>query len=268
MKVEGGRYFNGTVNTASMDPMRSIAGRVSLDDVMAELSRSRPVFHSEADLQHSFARVLWELAPDVRSRLEVPQRGPGRTEYLDLQCLGPEGSTAIEFKYFTRGWTGEAGTPVEEYALKAHGATDLARLHFARDIARLERFCRRPGQNGLALMVSNEAALWAPPGTGRRRTRDHDFRIHHGRELGGTLLWAEGTYEPNTCTLRGTYPLSWEGYSEQGGAGGEFRYLAVSVGGAAGGVGGAAGGVGGAAGGVGGAEGQRGFGVTGSGCGG
>lgn len=172
---------------------------------MAELCRHRPVFHSEADLQHSFAKALWELAPDVRSRLEVPQRGLGKTEYLDLQCLGPGGRTAIEFKYFTRGWTGEAGTPVEDFILKAHGATDLARLHFVRDIARLERFCRRPDQNGLALMPTNEASLWTQRGRGRRRTRDHDFRIHHGRELAGTLRWAEGTYEPNTCSLRGVY---------------------------------------------------------------
>lgn len=45
----------------------------------------------------------------------------------------------------------------------------------------------------------------------------------------GTLLWAEGAYEPNTCTLRGAYPLEWEPYSELDGAGGEFRYVAVSV---------------------------------------
>ncbi|MFJ9892184.1 hypothetical protein ACIQPR_02520 [Streptomyces sp. NPDC091280] len=219
-----------------IDPTSSIAGQASLDDVMTELSRRRPVFHSEADLQHSFARVLWELAPDVHSRLEVPQRRSGKTEYLDLQCLGPERRTAIEFKYFTRGWSGKVGTPVEDYDLKAHGATDLARLHFVRDMARLERFCRRPDQNGLALMLSNEASLWTSPGSGRRRTRDHDFRIHHGRELAGTLLWAEGTYERNTCSLRGTYPLKWETYSEQGGAGGEFRYLAVFVSASAGGA--------------------------------
>ncbi|WP_234539528.1 hypothetical protein [Streptomyces shenzhenensis] len=236
LESSGEDHFNGAVTMALTDPTRSIAGRASLDDVIAELSRHRPVFHSEADLQHSFARVLWELAPDVHSRLEVPQRGPGKTEYLDLQCLGPEGRTAIEFKYFTRGWTGKAGTPVEDYALKAHGATDLARLHFVRDIARLERFCSRPDQNGLALMLSNETSLWAPPAPGRRRTRDHDFRIHHGRGLAGTLLWAEGTYEPNTCSLRGTYPLKWETYSEQSGAGGEFRYLAVFIGSSAGGV--------------------------------
>ncbi|GEC05717.1 hypothetical protein SSP24_33720 [Streptomyces spinoverrucosus] len=206
-----------------------IAGRTPLREVMAQLRRHRRVFHSEADLQHSFARVLWELVPEAESRLEVPQRLSGKAEYLDLLCIGPEARTAIEFKYFTRSWTGTIGTPGEDYALKAHGATDLARLHFVRDIARLERFCRQSQQNGLALMLTNEASLWTPPGPGRRPTRDHDFRIHDGRELAGTLLWPEGAYEPNTCRLRGSYPLVWEQYSRQDGPGGEFRYLAVFV---------------------------------------
>lgn len=101
--------FNGAVTTAPSDPMAVIAERALLNDVMAKLCHLRPVFHSEADLQHSFARVLWELASDVDSRLEVPQRVAGKTEYLDLLCLGPESRTAIEFKYFTRSWTGTIG---------------------------------------------------------------------------------------------------------------------------------------------------------------
>ncbi|MFE2966675.1 hypothetical protein ACFXKC_23980 [Streptomyces sp. NPDC059340] len=213
-----------------MDDNQTVAGQISLGDVIAQLRRHSPVFHSEADLQHSFARVLWELAPDVLSRLEVPQRLVGKTEYLDLQCVGPSARTAIEFKYFTRRWTGTVGTPAEDYDLKEHAATDLARLHFVRDIARLERFCRRSDQNGLAIMLTNDASLWTAPGAGRRQTRDRDFRIHQGRELTGTLLWAEGAYERNTCTLQGAYLLDWEPYSELGGAGGEFRYVAVPVG--------------------------------------
>ncbi|WP_329330063.1 hypothetical protein [Streptomyces mirabilis] len=214
---------------AAMDSNGNVAGRISLGDVIAQLGRHRPVFHSEADLQHSFARALWELSPDVHSRLEVPQRAGSKAEYLDLLCIGPSARTAIEFKYFTRRWTGTVGAPAEDYALKGHAAADLARLYFVRDIARLERFCRRPDQNGLAIMLTNDASLWTPPGASRGQTRDREFRIHQGRELVGTLLWAEGAYKPNTCTLRGTYPLDWEPYSELDGAGGEFRYLAVSV---------------------------------------
>ncbi|MEU6145877.1 hypothetical protein ABZ848_36735 [Streptomyces sp. NPDC047081] len=212
-----------------MDDDRTIAGRVSPGEAMAQLAGHRQVFHSEADLQHSFARALWELSPDVHSRLEVPQRAGSKAEHLDLLCIGPSTRTAIEFKYFTRSWTGRAGTPAEDYALKGHAATDLARLHFVRDIARLEHFCRRPDQNGLAIMLTNDASLWTPPGAGRGQTRDREFRIHQGRELAGTLQWAEGAYKRNTCPLRGAYPLNWEPYSELGGAGGEFRYLAVPV---------------------------------------
>ncbi|MFC4035890.1 hypothetical protein ACFO3J_31135 [Streptomyces polygonati] len=70
---------------------------------MAQLRQDRPVFHSEADLQHSFARVLWELAPKIQSRLEVRQNAPDArgAEYLDLLCVGPSACTAIEFKYRT-----------------------------------------------------------------------------------------------------------------------------------------------------------------------
>ncbi|MEV0903702.1 hypothetical protein [Streptomyces hokutonensis] len=215
---------------ASMNGSRTVAGRVSLGAVIAQLGRRRPVFHSEADLQHSFARALWELSPDVHSRLEVPQLAGDSTEHLDLLCIGPSARTAIEFKYFTRRWTGTAGAPLEDYALKGHAAVDLARLHFVRDIARLERFCRRPDQNGLAIMLTNDSSLWTSPGVGRGQTRDREFRIHQGREISGTLMWAEGAYPQNTCTLRGAYPLDWRPYSELHGAGGEFRYLAVSVG--------------------------------------
>ncbi|SEG24284.1 hypothetical protein SAMN05216223_10414 [Actinacidiphila yanglinensis] len=205
-----------------------LAGEVSLPEVMARLQKSRPVFHSERDLQHSFARVLWELAPDIRSRLEVRQNAPDATgaEYLDLLCIGPTARTAIEFKYRTAKWTGTAGPDQEQYTLRSHSATDLARLGFVSDIARLERFGNRPDQNGLALLITNEAGLWLPPRSSKP-TRDSGFRIHQGRTLTGQLVWASGDYTDNTRTLRGTYPLNWQPYSMQDGPRGEFRYLAV-----------------------------------------
>lgn len=206
------------------------ASGVQLSKAMGALRRARPVFHSEADLQHSFARALWEVAPDVRSRLEVPQRRQGRREYLDLLCLGPGGQTLIEFKYFTRSWTGFVpGAPDEKYQLRDHGALDVARLNFVEDIVRLEKFCNRADQDGLVLLVTNEPGLWAIPKPRSRPTRDQQFHIHEGRALTGTLLWAEGTYTDNTRYLRGSYGLTWQPYSELPGPGGTFRYLAVPI---------------------------------------
>ncbi|MEW2518965.1 hypothetical protein [Actinacidiphila alni] len=206
-----------------------IAGEVSLPEVMAQLQQYRPVFHSERDLQHSFARVLWKLAPKVEVRLEVRQNSPeaAGAEYLDLLCIGPTTRTAIEFKYRTAQWAGTAGSPAEDYSLKSHSATDLARLSFVSDIARLERF-GSPDQNGLALLITNEAGLWTPPK--QNNTRDRDFRLHEGRTLTGQLLWGGGDYQPNTRTLRGSYSLNWHSYSMQDGPRGEFRYLAVFIG--------------------------------------
>ncbi|SDN06242.1 hypothetical protein [Actinacidiphila guanduensis] len=206
-----------------------IAGEVPLSKVMAKLRQDRPVFHSERDLQHSFARVLWELAPTIQSRLEVRQNAPAAVgaEYLDLLCMGPSARTAIEFKYRTATWTGTAGSPPEDYALRSHSATDLARLGFVTDITRLERFGDRPDQNGLALLITNEAGLWMPPK--QDNTRDREFRIHEARSLKGQLLWGGGGYERNTRILHGSYALNWQPYSMQDGPRGEFRYLAVFI---------------------------------------
>jgi hypothetical protein len=206
-----------------------IAGQVPLSDVMDRLRRDRPVFHSEADLQHSFARVLWELAPDIQSRLEVRQNTSKRAEYLDLLCLGPGTRTAIEFKYHTRRWEGTAGPDAEAFALKDHAAADLARLYFITDIVRLERFCARPDQNGLALIITNEPGLWTAPKPHVKPTRDRQFRIHQGRTLTGELLWAEGECPANTRTLNGTYSVDWCPYSRLSGTAGQFSYLALPV---------------------------------------
>jgi hypothetical protein len=97
--------------------LESIAGTARLDEVLTCLRARRPVFHSEADPQHSFALVVDEVAPKVRCRLEVPVRGRDASE----------------------------GAPVA------------------------------PGEHSMP-------------------TRDEEFRIHDGRELSGTLLWAGGSF--------------------------------------------------------------------------
>ncbi|GHF00691.1 hypothetical protein GCM10014715_66090 [Streptomyces spiralis] len=224
--------FNGAmatpIPTTPPADLEMIAGSAALEEVLACLSARRPVFHSEADLQHSFALAVGEVAQEVRCRLEVPVRGSDASEYLDLLCLGPAGRTAVEFKYVTRQWAGTAGTPPEEYALRGHNAPDVARREFLRDVGRLERFCDRADQNGLAVLITNEASLWRPRQR-RTPTRDEEFRIHHGRELSGTLLWAGGTFPANTRVLRGAYTLAWRPYTLLDGPGGEFRCLAVFV---------------------------------------
>lgn len=207
-------------------PNLDIANRLGAQAVIDELRSRRPVFHSEADFQHAFGQVIHDLDPTLHVRLEVRQEN---AEYLDLLCFGAIGRTAIEFKYVTAGWQGKGGITGENFELRHHSATDLARRNFVFDIERLERFCAaRKGTNGLAILLTNDASLWKEPRS-VRLTRDHAFRIHEGVELFGTLEWAGGAYPPNTRHLAGRYRISWQDYWNLDGPNGKFRWLLVQV---------------------------------------
>ena len=207
-----------------------IAGALSVNTVMDELRAERRLFHSEADFQHAFAWTVRRLDESISVRLEVRQ---DQAEYLDLLCRGPHGGTAIEFKYFTARWEGVDPGNGEEFRLRGHAATDLARRNFIFDIARLERFCLSDSapMNGLAILLTNDRGLWNPP-PGHRPTRDQEFRLHDGRRITGVLRWGtEGSYFlPSQRELAGDYLLHWRDYANLPGRNGEFRWLGVEVG--------------------------------------
>jgi hypothetical protein len=113
----------------------------------------------------------------------------------------------------------------ETFNLREHAAADLLRLGFVHDVVRLEGFAH--GLPGVAVLLSNEPGLWKDS---PRVTRDRDFRLHEGRQLQGSLLWAGGSYQPNTQELRGAYSLGWKDYSTlDARLGGQLRYLGVEV---------------------------------------
>ncbi|MGJ7442924.1 hypothetical protein [Aquipuribacter sp. MA13-6] len=203
-----------------------VAGRLPVLAILERLATGRPVFHSEADFQHAFARACWQTDTSIDVRLEVRQ--PDGREYLDMLAIGPEGRTAVEFKYWTRRWAGTAGDPPERFELKSHAATDLARRNFVFDIERLERFVAGPKANGLAVLLTNDPSLWSSPRVAKD-TRDQAFRIHDGRALAGTLLWGGGDYAANTRELAGHYDLLWRDYSRPGDGSCLFRYLIVET---------------------------------------
>lgn len=205
----------------------TVAGSIDTADVMTRLASDRPVFHSEADFQFAFARVLGELAPDLAIRLQVPR--PTR-EYTDLVAFSESAATAIEFKYFTAAWVGEAPIVAERYSLKSHAADDLLRLNFVHDLTRLERYVADAGTrtNGIALLLTNHPGLWLPPSRSAL-TRDHEFRIHEDQVLSGRRVWGTGDYPLNDRTLVGKYRAHWKSYSTLEGRRGEFRWLALDV---------------------------------------
>ncbi|MDN5896163.1 MAG: hypothetical protein L0H93_19335, partial [Nocardioides sp.] len=208
-------------------------------EVMSELSRQRPVFHSEADFQHAFAQLLEKMYSSLNVRLEIPYRVIGSSDLdprtvVDLFCTDSDGGgvTAIEFKYRTRRWSGSVGG--EDVQLLHHSAADLGRLYFVHDISRLERWSQTDGGTAFVIFLTNEEAYWAAP-TRRLPTNDAAFRIHEGVELAGELRWANNSYPANTRTLRGRFPMRWSEYSDLCGYGGgqapgsRMRYVVAVV---------------------------------------
>ena len=203
------------------------------DQVMTELAMQRPLFHSEADFQHALAWYVHEKNPDARIRLEGRPL-PAENLYLDLWIETEHGITAIELKYATRGHEASQGN--ESFTLKNHGAQDVRRYDFIKDICRLERIANnRLEVAGVAIFLSNDPSYWKAPV--REGQYDSAFRIHQGRDLVGSCTWDVRAGAGNikgrelSLALSGRYDLDWRPYSKVGiGAGSEFRYLVVNVG--------------------------------------
>ena len=102
-------------------------------DIMAKLSRHRPVFHSEADFQHAFAWLVHTEMTDYPVRLEF-RPDPHERVYLDMWIKNI--NLAIELKYKTREAT--LTHEGERYNLLRQGAHDLGRYDFLKDVQRLE----------------------------------------------------------------------------------------------------------------------------------
>lgn len=209
---------------------------------MTELGAERPIFHSEADLQHAFAMLAARWFPRARIRLEVPYRAlaGGRwetvaRESLDVLVDDGAGPVFVELKYLRASWDAPV---LGELVRLAPAARDLESSSFVKDVARLERLTAAvPGSTGLALMVSNDAAMWRPR-AGSRATNWDAFRLHEGTVLSGTHAWGEGT-AASTTNLAGThwdligrYECRWVDYAvvaEASPKNGVLRYLPVWV---------------------------------------
>lgn len=187
-------------------------------EVMSALSGERPVFHSEADFQHSFAQMLERLHPGLEVRLEIPYRAIGSEDpcsrtALDLRCRDRvRGSvTAIEFKYRTRMWQGEIKD--EKFQLRDHSATDLGRQEFVHDLARLDVWARTAGGTAFVILLTNEDSYRRVPRS-LGMTQDRAFRIHEGVTLSGELRWASSADSPHNRTLHGTSTVVWKDYAD------------------------------------------------------
>ncbi len=198
--------------------------------LMEHLSQDRPIFHSEADFQHTFAWKIHEMVAESQIRLEFKPL-LDKSIYLDV-WLGYLGA-AVELKYPTR--TLICGIDGEEFRLRNQGAQDTRRYDFFKDIQRLEYIVEtwEPASSGFALFLTNDPSYWSAPL--KPDTNDVEFRIHENRRISGVLNWlgkpARGSIKgrESAIKLRGKYALNWRDYSNPTALNNPFRYLLVEV---------------------------------------
>lgn len=198
------------------------------------LAHDRPVFHSEADFQHSLAWSIHSAHPGARLRLERPYQLDGQRINLDLMVEDGPDRTAIELKYMTCSLDVEVRG--ERFQLQQHGAQPLRRYDCWKDLVRLEGLVRT-GQAtaGIFVALTNDPCYWRQDaGTGK--SIDATLRMNQGRAVAPQVLtWAAHT-TPKTIRGReaplpiaGDYTLTWRPYARVAGKTGELRYLLMTV---------------------------------------
>jgi hypothetical protein len=205
-----------------------------LESWLASLRRARQVFHSEADFQHALAWAIHMSDPQARVRLETR---PAHGMRLDLLISRPDlgKHLALELKYLTAAWTGEADG--EQFELLSQGAQDIRAYDVVKDMQRVEQFVEgKPGWSGAVLVLANDPGYWSRPGHGRATNADA-FRIYEDQVVSGRRAWGPGTGAGTrkgreaAIELGGDYTCRWSAYSALPGRHGTFRLLVIAIGG-------------------------------------
>lgn len=108
---------------------------INFEDVLAQLAKVWPVFHSEADFQHALAWALHKSLPAANIRLEFKPL-PQEPIYVDIWLVDDARSVALELEYWIRKI--DVSVNGEQFNLRYNAASDGARYDAWKDAQRLE----------------------------------------------------------------------------------------------------------------------------------
>lgn len=203
--------------------------------IIETLRGKRTVFHSEADFQFALA---WEIQlhyPDAAVRLEYPPPDDPM-KYIDLLVRLDDNVYPIELKYKTTLFHAVVGC--EPYFLKNHGAQDVGKYDFVKDICRIEAFRSHIAgyREGYAIWLTNDPYYWNAP---KNDTAGYAaFSVHSGLVKEGSMAWGASMNEGSIkgrekpLFLSGNYRINWHDYSRVEAKNGVFMYAVVPVTGA------------------------------------
>ena len=210
---------------------------MDINDVINDLSKERPIFHSEKDFQFALSWKIQEMYEDLKIRLERPAyiNNNDKKIHIDIFIIDDKSLILIELKYKK----GEINIEKdgEQFHLSKDFAEPPSRYDFVSDIIRLEK-CKKKFKTedtkflGYALFLTNESTYWKQPR--KKDTIDREFRIHEDMLLSGKLSWSANTRgtkkkREEPLDLTNNYAIHWKDYSNLKGKNGQFRYVLVKV---------------------------------------
>lgn len=212
-----------------MIQIHELAKVMDIENTLRRLSKERPVFHSEADFQHALAWEIHRNDPSADLRLEINLPEIGNRAMADIFVRKDQGVYALELKYKTK--LLNLSVRGENFRLLNHGAQDIGRYDFVKDIWRLERFVNAIGY---AIFLTNDDNYWKQ--TKRPTTADEMFRLHDQCRLQGSLQWGATTGKgimkgrERALDLKNLYPMKWGRYSDLPCEGPRiFKYILLCV---------------------------------------
>lgn len=192
-----------------------------IESVIIDLSKVRPVFHSEDDFKFALAWALKAKENRVDVHLErkmatFEKEKRSVREYIDLYLLDEGEPVGIELKYYTSELKCHYGN--DTFTLTTHGAQDQRAYDSLKDIQRLEQYIKASNiVKGFTVWLTNSKVYWEG-GSGSRTVYDA-FKISEEAVISGVRNWgpeaSESTKRGRTEALSflNTYKIKWRDYS-------------------------------------------------------
>ena len=200
--------------------------------ILNKLKDKRKIFNSESDFQFSLAWEIKEFYKNADIRLEYCYDFRKNIR-IDIVVKLDTKIYPIELKYKTKLYRKYFGD--EWYYLKNHGAQDLGRYDYLKDIQRMELFSNEIHnfEKGFTIILTNDNSYWKK---NKKGTVDEQFYLNENIIKTGLLKWGEHSSEgtkknrEKPIELNGKYKINWNDYSViNDNSGGIFKYCLCIV---------------------------------------
>lgn len=199
----------------------------TVDTIIKTLFKNNSAFCSEADFQHSFAMEIERSNGINRQvRLEYPI-DQNNADHFDIMVIEGGKEYPIELKYKTRKTAVKDRLGNVLFYLKTHGAQNIGRYSFLKDVYRIEEFKMNNKKTfgmGCAIILTNDH-LYMDNSKGKT---SQSLCLNNGISSGNKSLNTQATWARNKSSfyIKGNYKTDWQRVILNGI---EFYYLIVFI---------------------------------------